>query len=71
MSMYVGRMKDILVSFNNTALELRNGGVEDLRSQLDQAATGAKEQILTILQEALAAVNTWAKPTGIIRCGAG
>ena len=61
MSTYVGKMRDVLVSFNNTALELRNGGGEDLRAQLDQAAVGAKEQISAILQDAVTAAKAWAK----------
>ena len=61
MSTYVGKMKNVLVSFNNTAMELRNSGVEDLWFQLDQAATDAKEQIAAILEEAVTAAKTWAK----------
>lgn len=61
MSVYVSKMKDVLMSFNNAALELRNGGAEDLRSQLDQAAADAKEQVASILQEAVTAAKAWAK----------
>lgn len=79
MSKYVGKMKDVLVSFNNTALDIRkkvkyahNQYKEDiaaaeegrLRAQLNQAADGARDQIADILQQAVASAKAWAAPDG-------
>lgn len=79
MSKYVGKMKDVLVSFNNTALDIRRkmdyahehynadiAATEDnkLRAQLLQSAAGARDQIAAILQQAVAAVKQWAAPDG-------
>lgn len=61
MSTYVGQMKDVIVSFNNTVA----GGAQ----QLDQAAENATQQIEEIRQEAETAARAWAKldPTEIDR----
>lgn len=79
MSKYVGKMKDVLVTLNNTALDIRNkqqvaraqykddiaaGEIEKLRAQLKQAEIAAREQIEAILQEAIAAAKKWAAPDG-------
>lgn len=75
MSTYVGKMKDVLVSFNNTALDIRKkmqnvhaqykadiavSEENKLRGQLKQAAEGARDQIAAILQLAIAAAEKWA-----------
>lgn len=75
MSTYVGKMKDVLVSFNNTALDIRKkmqnahaqykadiAAAEEnkLRGQLKQAAEGARDQIAVILQQAVTAAKKWA-----------
>lgn len=79
MSKYVGKMKDVLVSFNNTALDIHKkmqyahewynadvAGEEDnkLRAQLQKAEVGARDQIAEILQQASAAAKEWAAPDG-------
>ena len=79
MSTYVGQMKDVLVSFNNTALDIRKkmqnahaqykediAAAEEnkLRGQLKQAAEGARDQIAAILQQAITAAKKWAAPDG-------
>lgn len=78
MSTYVGKMKDVLVSFNNMALDIRKKmqhvqtfepdiatAVENkLRTQLNQAAEGARDQIAAILQQAITAAKMWAVPDG-------
>ena len=79
MNTYVGKMKDVLVSFNNTALEIRKkmqyakdqyredlvaAEENNLRTQLVQAAEGARDQIAAILQQAIAAAKEWAAPDG-------
>ena len=79
MSTYVGKMKDVLVSFNNTALDIRKkmqnahaqykadfAAAEEnkLRGQLKQAAEGARDQISAILQQAITAAKKWAAPDG-------
>lgn len=79
MSKYVGKMKDVLVSFNNTALNIRKkmqyahnqyktdiAATEEnkLREQLNQAAEGARDQITDILRQAVASAKAWAAPDG-------
>ncbi len=79
MSTYVGKMKDVLVTFNNTALDIRKkmqnahaqytadiAAAEEnkLRGQLKQAAEGARDQIAAILQQAITSANKWAAPDG-------
>ncbi|MBQ3542151.1 MAG: hypothetical protein IJA45_03390 [Oscillospiraceae bacterium] len=79
MSTHVGKMKDVLVSFNTTALDIRKkmqnahaqykediAAAEEnkLREQLKQAEATAREQIAGILQEAVAAAKQWAAPDG-------
>lgn len=79
MSTYVGKMKDVLVSLNNTALDIHKkmqnvhaqykediAAAEEkkLREQLKQAAEGAKDQIAVILQQAITAAKKWAAPDG-------
>lgn len=79
MSKYVGKMKDVLVSFNSTALEIRQKmqyaqeqfktdiaaeEVDKLRGQLNQAAEAARDQIAAILRQAIAAAKEWAAPDG-------
>lgn len=79
MSTYVGKMKDVLVSFNNTVLDIRAkmqyaqdqykadvAAAEEnkLRTQLKQAEEGARNQISVILQQAVVAAKAWATPDG-------
>lgn len=79
MSIYVDKMKDVLVSFNNTALEIRKkmqyahevyagetAATEEnrLRVQHNQAAEAARDQIAAILQQAITAAKQWASPDG-------
>lgn len=79
MSTYVGKMKDVLVSYNNTALDIHQkmqnahdqykadiAAEEEnrLREQLKQAAQGARDQIEAILQQAITAAKKWASPDG-------
>lgn len=79
MSKYVEKMKDVLVSFNNTALDIRKkvqyahaqykadiAATEEnkLRGQLKQAAEGARDQIADILRQAAASAKAWAAPDG-------
>lgn len=79
MSKHVGKMKDVLVSFNNTAMDIRKkmqnaqaqykadiAAAEEnkLREQLKQAAESARNQIAAILQQAITAAKKWAAPDG-------
>lgn len=79
MSTYVGKMKDVLVSFNNTALDIRKkmqnaqaqykadiAAAEEnkLREQLKQAAESARNQIAAILQQAITVAKKWSAPDG-------
>lgn len=79
MSKYVGKMKDVLVSFNTTALDIRKkqqaaqeqykddiaaSEIAKLQGQLKQAEATAREQIAGILQQAVAAAKQWAMPDG-------
>lgn len=79
MSYYVNRMKDVLVSFNRTALEIHRkmdynnqhfnadyAGEENtrLQSEANRAADHARGQIDSIHNEAAAAARKWAEPNG-------
>lgn len=79
MSNYVSRMKDVTVSFNRTALEIRNkmdynnqhfnadyAGEENarLQAEMNRAADQARGQIDSIHNEAAAAARKWAEPSG-------
>ena len=79
MSTYVGKMKDVLVAFNNTALDIRKkkqavqeqykddiaaSEIAKLQNQLKQAEATAREQIADIQQQAVAAAKQWAMPDG-------
>lgn len=79
MSKYVGKMKDVLVSFNTTALDIRKkkqtaqeqykddiaaSEIAKLQGQLKQAESAAREQIADILQQAVATAKQWAMPDG-------
>lgn len=79
MSTYVGKMKNVLVAFNNAALDIRQKvqhaneqfktdvaaeEVNKLRAQLAQAAEEARDQISAILRQAIATAKEWAAPDG-------
>ena len=79
MSQYVSKMKDALVSFNNTALDIQkkmqyahdrynadvaSTEVNSLRIQLQAAERDARNQVAAILQQAIAAAKAWAAPDG-------
>ncbi len=79
MSKYVGKMKDVLVAFNNTALDIRKkkqaaqeqykddiaaSEIAKLQDQLKQEEATAREQIASILQQAVSAAKQWAMPDG-------
>lgn len=79
MSKYVNKMRDVLLSFNGKVLEIganmadsRERYSEDyafaeidkLRSQLNQAAENAREQIVSIHEAAQAAAQKWATLDG-------
>ena len=79
MSTYVGKMKNVLVAFNDAALGIRQKvqhaneqfktdvaaeEVNKLRAQLAQAAEEVRDQISAILRQAVTAAKAWAAPDG-------
>lgn len=79
MSKYVNRMRDVLMSFNRNALEIRGEmsnsrerfsedyafmEIDKLRNQLNQAAENARKQIDSIHEEAKTAAKKWAALDG-------
>lgn len=79
MSKYVDKMRAVLASLNTKAMTIGNAieaahnqlsvananeKVWDLREQLQQAATRARDQIAVILQEATDAAKKWAELDG-------
>ena len=79
MSKYVDQMRDVLVAFNNTALDIQKkqrvaqeqykddiaaSETAKLQDQLKQAEATAQEQIASILQQAVSAAKQWAMPDG-------
>ena len=79
MSMYVEKMKDVLVAFNNTAQDLHKRiqyayGIyspdeakkeaNKLQKQLLREAETARDRIEAILQQAITAAKQWANPDG-------
>ena len=79
MSKYVDKMRAVLAELNTKALTTGNAIAEahdqlseanasekdwELRETLQQAAAAAKNQIATILDEAVAAANKWAELDG-------